>query len=221
MFDLKGKKLLVFGDSIINGSGNNNFGVGEYLERDYGVKLYKYCIGGARVGFVEGKSWVVEQVRKIIDDGVQPDIILFDGFTNDCLGDVPLGEMSSGFDNFDIFKVGKENTNFSNCFENVLSALKKYLPNAKAMFIRPHRMGRRGEKEQILYGERAVELCKKWGVAVCDLYELSGLDTFLPEHRDKYTNDSYGLGMGDCTPPNAAGYEEKYMPVIEKAIKNL
>ena len=66
MFDLKGKKLLVFGDSIINGSGNNNFGVGEYLERDYGVKLYKYCIGGARVGFVEGKSWVVEQVRKII-----------------------------------------------------------------------------------------------------------------------------------------------------------
>ena len=37
-----GKTLAVFGDSIINGSGNDNFGVGEYLIKDYGFVLLKY-----------------------------------------------------------------------------------------------------------------------------------------------------------------------------------
>ena len=34
MKDLSGKKVLVFGDSIMYGSGNGGFGVGEYLEKD-------------------------------------------------------------------------------------------------------------------------------------------------------------------------------------------
>ena len=221
-----GKNLVVFGDSIMYGSGNNGFGVGEYLKKDLGFKLYKYCIGGARTGWHEGKSWIVEQVCTAVNDKIPADYIVFNGFTNDCNMtdgvncDVPLGDMSDSAPQ-DIFEINKQHTTFSGCFEAIVCAFRKYFPQAKLLFVRPHRMGRRGEKEQILYGERAVELCKKWGVAVCDLYELSGLDTFLPEHRDKYTNDSYGLGMGDCTHPNAAGYEEKYMPVIEKALKNL
>ena len=226
MYDLKNKKVLVFGDSIMNGSGNFEYGVGEFLQRDYGITLYKYCVGGARVGYKEGKSWVVEQVRQAIADGVKPDLILFNGFTNDChqanmIGacDIPLGEIKSEVT--DLFDVKKENTNFSDCFQSVVKALKEHFPNSKYLFVRPHRMGKRGEKEQIIYGERAVELCKKWEIPVCDLYRDCDLDTFRPEDRDKYTFDSYNWGTGDCTHPNDRGYEEKYMPVIEEAIKNL
>ena len=225
---LKNKNLLLLGDSIMFGSGNNGVGVGEYLEKDYGINLFKYCVGGARVGYREGKDWVVEQVRRSVNDGVEADLIVFDGFTNDCHTtltgydcDVPLGEISNGFEGFDIFKVSKENTNFSNCFENVVAALKKYYPSAKILFVRPHRMGRRGEQVQIEYGERAVQICRKWGIAVCDLYKESGLDTFLPEHRDLYTNDSYGWGTGDCTHPNAEGYRKFYMPLIERTLEDL
>lgn len=82
-------------------------------------------------------------------------------------------------------------------------------------------MGRRGEKVQILYGERAVQICKKYGVTVVDLYADSGLDTFLADHRDKYTCDSYNWCRGDCTHPNAEGYERFYMPLIESALKAL
>lgn len=228
MFDLTNKKVLVLGDSIMNGSGNHSFGVGEYLQKDYSITLYKYCVGGARVGFFAGKNWVVEQVRKAVTAGVKPDLIIFNGFTNDCHQqeaggpcDVPLGEIKEGFDPVEIFEVQKDNTNFSDCFQSVAAALKKYFPDSKYLFVRPHRMGKRGEKEQVLYGERAIELCKKWGIAVCDLYKDCEMDTFKPEDRDKYTNDSYGWGTGDCTHPNARGYEEKYMPVIEKAIKAL
>ncbi|MBD5585124.1 MAG: SGNH/GDSL hydrolase family protein [Clostridia bacterium] len=221
------KTLAVFGDSIMYGSGNNGFGVGEFLAKDYGFKLIKYCIGGARTGYYEGKNWIIDQVRQAISDGIKPDYIIFNGFTNDCYKtdgenyDVPLGEVSSGFDGFDIFAVSKENTTFSNCFENILCAFKKYFPNAKLLFMRPHNMGRREEVIQKVYGERAVELCKKWGVAVADIYENSGLNTFLPEHRDLYTNDSYGWGIGDSTHPNTLGYEKFYMPIIEKKLKEL
>jgi len=221
---LNGKKLLVFGDSIMYGSGNGGFGVGEYLARDFGIKLKKYCVGGARVGYYEGKNWMIEQVRKSVENGDEADYIIFDGFTNDCYKtdgvnyDVPLGEITDGFDNFDIFAVSKRNTTFSNCFENVLAAFKKYFPQAKVVFVRPHNMGRREEEIQRVYGERAVTLCKKWGVTVADVYSESGLNTFNPEDRDKYTFDSYGWGRGDCTHPNDLGYREKYLPIIIKAL---
>lgn len=227
MCTFKGKKLLVFGDSIINGSGNGGIGVGEYLEQHLGFEMKKYCVGGARVGFCHNKNWMVEQIRDAVKNGETADYIVFNGFTNDCdMGngktcDVPLGELTEGFDNFDIFAVQKEGSTFSNCFENIMHAFKKYFPNAKLLFVRPHNMGRRDDYFQRLYGERAVEICKKWGVAVADIYKDSDLNTFLPEHRDKYTADTYGWGIGDCTHPNAAGYLEKYMPIIEEAIKKL
>ncbi|MDE7330377.1 MAG: SGNH/GDSL hydrolase family protein, partial [Clostridia bacterium] len=124
-----------------------------------------------------------------------------------------------GYEGFDIFSLKKENTTFSNCFENIISAFKKYFPQAKVLFVRPHNMGRRGEEIQKIYGERAVEICKKWGVDVADIYKDSDLNTFLPDHRDLYTADTYNWGRGDSTHPNAKGYREKYMPVIEAAIK--
>ena len=37
----KNKTVAIFGDSIMYGSGNNGFGVGEYLEKDLGVRLIK------------------------------------------------------------------------------------------------------------------------------------------------------------------------------------
>lgn len=222
-----GKNLAVFGDSIMYGSGNCGFGVGEYLKKDMGFEITKYCICGARTGYYEGKNWIIEQVRQAIADKIQPDYIIFNGFTNDCYRtdgvnfDVPLGEISKGFDGFDITAVSKENTTFSNCFENILSAFKSYFPNAKVLFIRPHKMGRREEEAQIIYGERAVALCEKWGITVADIYTESGLDTFIPEHRDLYTNDSYGWGKGDSTHPNTLGYEKFYMPIVEQKIKEL
>lgn len=225
--DMNGKTVAVFGDSIAFGSGNNGFGVGEYLEKRLGLKPVKYAVGGARVGFREGKNWLIEQVQNAIRDGIAPDYIIFDGLTNDCNisegaaePDVPLGEMTEGYEGLDIFKVEKTFT-FSRCFEEIVFAFLKYFPKAKILFFRPHNMGRRNDKLQRLYGERAIEICKKWGVACVDLYSESGLNTFIPEHRDTFTADSYGWGRGDCTHPNALGYELKYIPLIEAKLKTL
>lgn len=225
--DYSNKLLAVFGDSIANGSGNSDFGVGEYLQKDLGFKLKKYAIGGARVGFKQGKSWLIDQVKKALKEGIEPDYIVFNGFTNDCNisegatePDVPLGEISQGYSGFDISKATEKDT-FSYCFETVLYTFMTAFPKAKILFFRPHNMGRRDDKLQKLYGERALTLCKKWGVAYVDIYSESGMNTFLETHRDLFTFDSYGWGKGDCTHPNALGYELKYMPLIEAKIKEL
>ncbi len=222
-----GKSVAVFGDSIAYGSGNDGFGVGEYLEKDLNLKLYKYAVGGARVGFRVEHNWMVEQVQNAIRDGISPDYIVFNGFTNDCnisegatLPDVPLGELEAGYTGYDIFGVTKQMP-FSRCFEEVICAFMKYFPKSKLLFFRPHNMGRRDDFLQRQYGERALEICKKWGVAFVDLYSESGLNTFIPEQRDMFTCDSYNWGRGDCTHPNALGYELKYMPLIEAKLKTL
>ena len=80
---LSGKKVAVFGDSIAYGSGNGGFGVGEYLQKDLGLKPVKYAVGGARVGLRADKNWVVTQVIQAVKDGVLPDYIVIEGFTND------------------------------------------------------------------------------------------------------------------------------------------
>ena len=221
------KTLLIFGDSIMNGSGNNDYGVGEYLSEMLGFKLLKYTVGGARVGYVEGKSWEVEQVKTIIADNVKPDYIVFDGFTNDChtdakLGepDVPLGEMPVGYNAKALDEITKTD-DFSTCFDAIVCALMTNFPQAKILFVRPHNMGRRDDNLQRKYGERALAICAKRGVPFVDLYSESGMNTFLPTHRDLFTNDSYGWGTGDCTHPNALGYQLKYMPLITAKIKTL
>lgn len=221
------KTLVIFGDSIMNGNGNNEYGVGEYLSAQLGFKLKKYTVGGARVGYVCGKSWIVEQVKQIIDDGVQPDYIVFDGFTNDCnikegatTPDVPLGDFSVGYTPKALNDISRTD-DFSTCFDAIVFALLNNFPQAKILFVRPHNMGRRDDRLQKLYGERALAICSKWGVPYVDLYSESGLNTFIPSHRDMFTNDSYGWGRGDCTHPNARGYEQKYMPLIISKIETL
>lgn len=216
------KSALVFGDSIMYGSGNNGFGVGEFLQRDFNVTLKKYAVGGARVGYVSGKNWLVEQVRSAVKNGDKADIIIFDGFTNDCFKtdgincDVPLGEIPALPK--DLFNIN-EKDGFSECFSSVAAAFKKYFAGSVAVFVRPHKMGRREKLIQKVYGERAVEICRLHGVLVADIYSDGGLDTFNADERDKYTCDSYGWGHGDCTHPNKLGYELKYLPIIYKTLK--
>lgn len=217
-----GKTLAVFGDSIMYGSGNGGTGVGEYLSRSFGWKLLKYCVGGARVGYQSGKSWLIAQIRQAIADKIQPDYIVFDGFTNDCnMGDgktcdVAIGEISEELT--DIFAITPDAAPFTRCFRSAVAAFKEYFPAAKILFVRPHKMGRRDGEAQKIYGDRAAEICAANGIAVADIYGESGLDTFSAEHRDLYTADTYGQGRGDCTHPNALGYEKFYMPIISEKL---
>lgn len=223
MNDWSGKRLAVFGDSIMFGSGNHGVGVGEFLRDKYGFGLYKYCIGGARVGYYEGKSWMVDQVKQAVKDGIRPDIILFDGFTNDCYKtdgehfDVPLGKRGGAKPLEEITKAD----NFSVCFESIVKAFSDIFPGAAVVFVRPHRMGRREDGAQRDYGDRAAEICRDYGVTVADIYGKSGLDTFDPSMRDAFTCDSYGWGRGDATHPNEEGYRRFYLPILCEEIEKI
>ena len=70
-------------------------------------------------------------------------------------------------------------------------------------------------RKRRLYFDKAIEICKKWGIPVCDLtigcpslYENTNL-------KQNYTHNADGWH------PNEEGYKKYYVPKIEAWLKTL
>ena len=226
MNNLENKMVLILGDSIMYGAGNNGKGVGEFLEEICHMKFIKRAINAATIAFWNPeKSWIVDQVREVLRENINPDYIVMDGFTNDCCvldGTMDTPRTLLGNENPKLIDINdiNESNNFSECFISIIQTLRDNYPKAKIVFVRPHNMGRRLDHLQRLYGERAVLLAKKYNLEICDIYNESTLNTFDPIQRKKYTFDRFNDGLGDATHPNELCYREIYMPLIIKHLKN-
>ena len=143
------------------------------------------------------------------------DIILLQGGTNDVVKNVPLGEITSGYN-----AVLDEYT-FCGAMESMLKqALLKWV-GKKIVFITVHKMKSRGT---ILttYLEKAKEICKKWSVKVVDIHNEGGLNTNIEIYKQLYTAGTYADGSkGDSTHPNELGYLTFYVKLIEKEIRSI
>jgi len=199
---LSGKKIAQFGDSIIQGDGSENAGPGELLATKYGMTIYEYAVGGATMGVLSGKTHIIDEVNQAAAAGIEPDIIIFDGGTNDMHGttpNCPLGTVST------VYTEPAASNEFSNGFESVAYKIKSTWPEAMVIYIRAHNMSSRAYDRQISYGERGIEIAEKWGFGVIDMYkrmnsQLAYYETYVPDH----------------THPNVAGYEKYYVPAIEQ-----
>lgn len=220
---LKDKVIFNLGDSIMAGDGNSGEGVGDIVAYKNSMVLHDWAKGGATIAWdsVDAASTdeqtkrqnIQYQVQQAIASGHSPDYILFNGMTNDINGGsvVPLGEISTGYtDTLD-------NTTFSGGFEKVVKDLRTAFPDVHILYIRPHNMASRNYDNQVIYGNRALEICEKWSVMAVDLFKYSGLNTFLEAHH-KYTGATGSFPEGDRTHPNQLGYEKYYVPHIESAM---
>jgi Putative cell wall-binding domain len=207
---LNGKKLLNFGDSIANGIGNNNIGYAEIIAGKNNMVCYDYAVGGAVFGTDYDKptrSRIPAQIDLAITNGVDPDIILFEGGTND-ISHTDLGKISEGFSaslDLDTFCGGMEY-----CCKTLLT--KFY--DKKIIFVRVHNRVSGNKTLQKVYGDKAIEICKKWRIPYVDLYSEGELNTNNPTQRLMYTVYKPELGTGDGTHPNQVGYEKFYVPMI-------
>ena len=216
---LNGKTLLTFGDSIMAGDGNNGFGIGDFIAEKYSIELHDYSLGGATMG-VTGNNDIYTQITTAINEVDNADIILIDGGTNDIVNiggnlsidtdpTVPIGSLVNSI--FSVKDLADTHT-FSGAMElGIFSLLEKY-PNAIIIYIRVHQMGSRNQNLQIMYGERAIEICKRWGVAYIDLYN-SFESRFPSIMRTEF--------LFDHTHPNANGYKKKYLPIIDTKIQSM
>lgn len=204
---LKGKTILNFGDSIGAGDGNNGIGYAELLAKKNDMICYDYAVGGATI--TTSTNDILTQIEKAKNDKKTADYILFDGFTNDINNGAvkDLGEISDGYSQ-------TKNTNtFSGAFEEICYRLKTYWKGVPVFYVCVHKMSSRDTELQNTYSKRAKVLCKRWSIPIIDVYDCGGLNTYISEHKNTYTNNS------DGTHPNELGYNTFYIPLIEKNLK--
>lgn len=211
---LIGKTIMCFGDSIMEGNGNGNVGIGDIIAAKNRMTVFDYSKGGATITFQDSpevpRSNIITQVELAISEHDNVDYIIFDGMTNDISGGAlkPIGDISFHY------AATLDKYTFSGALEYIIKTLRNKYKTAKIVYIRPHNMGSRNYDNQILYGNRAIEICNKWSVPVCDLYSESGLNTFL-ESMAEYTYNS------DETHPTQVGYDLFYIPQITAKLKTL
>ena len=210
--DLRGKIIIGNGDSIMYGDGWRG-GFLKLIGERNNMTYENYGIGGttiAKRSSEESDTSIVGRIATMRDDA---DIILLQGGTNDVVKNVPLGEITSGYN-----AVLDEYT-FCGAMESMLKqALLKWV-GKKRVFITVHKMKSRGT---ILttYLEKAKEICKKWSIKVVDIHNEGGLNTNIDIYKETYTAGIYADGTtGDSTHPNKLGYLTFYVEPIEKEIR--
>src|SRR5690606_29684104 len=125
-----------------------------------GMSAKNYGSSGATVAPREGyDNQIIKKVREAITAGETADYILFNGLTNDAnvTDESRLGEISTGYDMPD------DVTTFSGAFEEIIKTMRDAWVSAKIIYVRVHNMSSRGDR-QILFGDRAIEICKKWSI---------------------------------------------------------
>lgn len=216
---LSGKVLLSFGDSIMAGDGNNGKGIADYIAEKYGMELHDYSNGGATMG-VTGDNDIYTQITTAINEVENADVIIFNGGTNDIVntgGDtsidtdptVPIGSLVDSI--YSVENLANTST-FSGAMELGASKLLEKYPNAIIIYIRVHQMGSRNQNLQVLYGERAIEICKRWGIEFVNIYD-SFQSRFPAKMRTEF--------LSDYTHPNKNGYEKKYLPKICSVMESM
>lgn len=222
-----GKKIVTIGDSIMHGDGNDNYGIGDILAERNGMKLADYSEGGATISFRQDKASASDEWSKgqniqyqatkmLANETEKPCVVLIDGQTNDINyvsgSEEPqqvLGTITTSYTSF------SSNENFCGGLEKIFSDIKKVWTDVPIIYIRVHKMMSRKVEWQESYGEKAIQICKKWSVKVVDIYSEGGLNTLIKEHKI-YTGNN-----GDYTHPNREGYDKFYIPMIENAMMDI
>lgn len=227
MMPFAGRKMYVFGDSIMKG--HTYFkGAADFAAEEQEIRLKKYAVNGAAVlntGITEGQ--ILHQLYTAPEKS--PDYILFDGGTNDAeyleAYRANIREELYGTVKEAEWQAFRRNT-FAGELENLVCEMKKKWPKAKLIYIAVHRMGSRNAEVQKRLYEIACEVCEKWEVAIADVYKEASLDTSNEQQRKKYTFDECGEDgipgeNGTGTHPNIKAIQEFYLPQITKALLKL
>ena len=208
---LVGKTLLNLGDSIAAASTSGIDGYQQQLSDTFDMPLQSYALDGAFVTGGVGHHNIQQQVQKAIDDGVEPDYILLNGLTNDATAELTpefLGTISNGYSE------SLDRNTFCGAFEWILKTLRKQWKKAKIVYVRPHNMRSRDER-QVTLGNLATDMCKKWAIDYADVYHKGGVVIKNQEDVDYYCipNDS-------GSHPNTLFYKMAYTPLIKQKLEN-
>ncbi|MBV7700260.1 SGNH/GDSL hydrolase family protein [Streptomyces sp. TRM70350] len=207
---LAGKSVYAFGDSIVHGHVYPRSFVDVVAERE-NMTLAKFARNGATIGVDPQASGgqILAQIEQATD--IAPDFVLFDGGTNDA---------QSIFRDrrYDVPAYAEE-------LEKTLHTMQRKWPAARIVYVAAHKLGSRDWDTQTALREVTLRACRKWDVAVADVFGDTTFDTRDDAQRAKYTFDDLVNGVpgteGTGTHPNLAGITAFYVPVVSARLARM
>lgn len=197
------KVMLFTGDSICYGANwrptvedYSNTGWRKIIQENYPKAItYGYGIGGTTVSKRNGRTdSILERMTTMFSEHPEADYIIIEGGVNDAynIENCPIGTVSVGYT-----AELNENT-FAGALESIFKYAQTNWIGKKIGYIVtfkvPSAMGQFKFNE---YMNIAKQICEKWSIPYCDLYNESNLNYYIQE-----VSDAYGGGLH----PNESGY---------------
>ena len=207
--------IYAFGDSIIDGHMYWHQGSVERTAASLGDDwtVVKRAHNGASISpTTHPAGQIIAQCDEIPDDAPKPDVIVFNGLTNDiyhgCLRDNPGQVLPDD----DVEPSHFDRTSFAGCFEATLARFRELWPGVPVIYLAVHKNGALDYDEQLAGRAIILAACRKWGAMVADVWQDSGLDTRRDEDRVRYTFDRLGSDGLPGTPETITYEDPKHQP---------
>ena len=200
---LKGKTVYGFGDSLVYGH-YSKVGMLDMLCDNEGMIYKKYAVNGAKI---TGQGEILKQI--ILGDTEQPDFVIFDGGTNDAFTSSPIGEFSEEY-------TSQGYDTFVGAFDTVCNNIRLKYPNAKIIYVSPHKMPTSSFSIQKTIHDMALKICDKYSIPVVDIYSQGQINTNIETMKNEWSYDAEGATSGGTgTHLTGEGYYKFYAPLIK------
>lgn len=163
------------------------------------------------------------------DFGDGADYIILEGGVNDAdrIGSILSGGNPQYYGEWGLtdYKTQFANSTFCSAFERMIQRVVTAFPTSKVGYIVVPKMGvtsKGYDKEhnnRRAYFETAIQICKKWGVPVLNLWDECPMNPSISSHYSGTSTDNNGLYL-DGSHPTAKGYEV-LSPIVEEWMKTL
>lgn len=208
---LYGKKISINGDSIAYGQGYQG-GVLKIIADNYNMTLDNVAVSGGTL--TSGSNTSVHHVCDTLDTMANDAdyYIIMGGYNDYNYNTNQLGSITQTMSD----EINK-NTVYG-ALELICRTLLTSHPTKKIGFIITHKIlnsaytNKKFTMQQL--HDAIVDVCKKYSIPYCDLFELSQFNTELDDYK-KYTKSSDGVH------PSKDGYETFYYPHVVNWLKSI
>lgn len=181
------ERVEAVGDSIMWGAGDNGKGWSHRIAVNNQMTCKNRSVSGAvfasEVTDINGNPvpCILDQISSLSDTSK---FYLIEGGTNDEDFNVPMGAVMEG-------KTGPfDETTFCGALESAFSQLLTNCHGKKVLFVIPQKMGNPyWQARRYTRFVKAMEICKKWGIAYVNLWDECYLDPTIAVMRYTYYSD--------------------------------
>lgn len=195
---LIGKKVSYDGDSIARGGAySSNYGWSPIIAENNAGTFVSHAVGGATItsetytGGGSARHWICEGIETIYNNAENPDLIIFEGGTNDAdiIGSIlDENNLPANFGSWTPtdFAGPFDKTKFCGAVEYMFQKALSLFPHTKFGFIIAQKMGRNQASDTVknrkAYFDVIAELCKKWGIPYINLWDEGFLNPAIDSH---------------------------------------